>query len=167
MVQADATLAVSTAAREVVGVPQLRSSTSLDRVGASALQESVPFAPCLYLEASSLGRPTTGLLQHLPETGGIAELRHREACGRTAGAPAAKFYLFPEHIGLLPPAQRAVWLDVSCVLRSPELQAALKRKFRRALEARQPVHRAPHVLSRADAAPATSAATASGSTATR
>jgi len=36
----------------------------------------------------------------------------------------------------LPPAQRAVWLDVSRVLRSPELQDAFKRQVPPALEAR-------------------------------
>src|SRR3989454_1181307 len=47
-----------------------------------------------------------------------------------------KFYLYPEHIMLLPAEQRAFWRRLSSVLRSQELQDAFKRKFRGALERR-------------------------------
>lgn len=106
----------------------------VDRVESSAL-DSVPFDH-LYLEGV-FSRETYGrLLEHLPETARYRELRHREAMRPDGRSARRKFYLFPEHIALLPPAQRTVWLEVSRVLRSAALQDAFKRKFRRALEAR-------------------------------
>jgi hypothetical protein len=106
----------------------------VDRVEASAL-ESVPFDH-LYLDGIFSRETYDRLLDHLPETGRYRELRHREALRPDGRSARRKFYLFPEHIALLPPAQRAVWLEVSRVLRSPALQDAFKRKFRRALEGR-------------------------------
>jgi hypothetical protein len=113
------------------------SSLGLDiveRVEASAV-ESVPFDH-VYLEGVFSRETYDRLLDHLPETSRYRELRHREAMQPDGRSARRKFYLFPEHIALLPPAQRAVWLEVSRVLCSPALQDALKRKFRRALEAR-------------------------------
>ena len=113
------------------------SSLGLDvveRVEASAL-ESVPFDH-VYLDDIFSRETYDRLLDHLPETGRYRELRHREAIGPDGRSARRKFYLFPEHIALLPPAQRAIWLEVSRLLRSPALQDAFKRKFRRALEAR-------------------------------
>src|SRR4029450_5833306 len=106
----------------------------VDRVEASAL-ESVPFDH-VYLDGVFSRETYDRLLEHLPETGRYRELRHREAIRPDGRSARHKFYLFPEHIALLPPAQRAVWLEVSRVLRSPALQDAFKRKFRRALEGR-------------------------------
>jgi hypothetical protein len=106
----------------------------VDRVEASAL-ESVPFDH-VYLDGVFSRETYDRLLEHLPETGRYRELRHREAIRPDGRSARRKFYLFPEHIALLPPAQRAVWLEVSRVLRSPALQDAFKRKFRRALEGR-------------------------------
>jgi len=123
----DATLAVS-ADLSALGLD------IVDRVEASAL-ESVPFDH-VCLDGVFSRETYDRLLEHLPETAQYRELRHRQAMRPDGRSARRKFYLFPEHIGLLPPAQRAVWLDVSRVLRSPELQDAFKRKFRRALEAR-------------------------------
>jgi hypothetical protein len=106
----------------------------VDCVEASAL-ESVPFDH-LYLDGVFSRETYDRLLDHLPETGRYRELRHREAMRPDGRSARRKFYLFPEHIALLPPAQRAIWLEVSRVLRSPALQDAFKRKFRRALEGR-------------------------------
>lgn len=106
----------------------------VDRVDASAL-EAVPFDH-VYLDGVFSRGTYDRLLAHLPETSRYRELRHREAMRPDGRSARRKFYLFPEHIALLPPAQRAVWLEVSRVLRSLALQDALKRKFRRALEAR-------------------------------
>ena len=106
----------------------------VDRVEASAL-ESVPFDH-VYLDGVFSRGTYDRLLAHLPETSRYREFRHREAMRPDGRSARRKFYLFPEHIALLPPAQRAVWLEVSRVLRSVALQDALKRKFRRALEAR-------------------------------
>jgi hypothetical protein len=106
----------------------------VDRVEASTL-EPVPFDH-VYLEGVFPREIYDRLLDHLPATERYRELRHREAMRPDGRSARRKFYLFPEHIALLPPAQRGVWLEVSRVLRSPALQDALKRKFRRALEAR-------------------------------
>jgi hypothetical protein len=113
----------------------------VDRVEASAL-ESVPFDH-VYLDGIFSRGTYDRLLAHLPETSRYRELRHREAMRPDGRSARRKFYLFPEHIALLPPAQRAVWFEVSRVLRSLALQDALKRKFRRALEARfsRPIER--------------------------
>jgi hypothetical protein len=113
----------------------------VDRVEASAL-EAVPFDH-VYLDGIFPRGTYDRLLAHLPETSRYRELRHREAMRPDGRSARRKFYLFPEHIALLPPAQRAVWLEVSRVLRSLALQDALKRKFRRALEARfsRPIER--------------------------
>jgi hypothetical protein len=56
-----------------------------------------------------------------------------QANGRSA---RRKFYLCPEHIMLLPPEQRAFWLDLSRVLRSRALQNTFKQKFCVTLEQR-------------------------------
>jgi hypothetical protein len=113
----------------------------VDRVEASAL-EPLPFDH-VYLSGVFSHETYRRLLDHLPETGRYRELRHREALRPDGRSARRKFYLFPEHIACLPPAQRAVWLEVSRVLCSPALQDALKRKFRRALEARfsRPIER--------------------------
>ena len=76
------------------------------------------------------------LLRHLPETRRYRELTHREAMQADGHSARRKFYLFPEQIMTLPRAQRGVWLEVSRVLRSREVQDAFKRKFRVALERR-------------------------------
>ena len=120
------------------------SSLGLDIVGrveASALDPSL--FDHVYLDGVFSHETYTRLLDHLPETERYRELRHREAIRPDGRSARRKFYLFPEHIVLLPPAQRGVWLDVSRVLRSPALQDAFKRKFRRALEARfsRPIER--------------------------
>jgi hypothetical protein len=106
----------------------------VDRVEASAL-ESVPFDH-VYLDGFCSQETYDRLLDHLPDTGRYRELRHRQAIRPDGRSARRKFYLFPEHIALLPPAPRAVWLEVSRVLRSLALQDAFKRKFRRALETR-------------------------------
>jgi hypothetical protein len=106
----------------------------VDRVDASVL-ESVPFDH-VCLDGVFSRETYDRLLEHLPETSRYRELRHREAMRPDGRSARRKFYLFPEHIALLPPAQGAVWLEVSRVLRSPALQDAFKRKFRRVLEGR-------------------------------
>jgi len=115
----------------------LLSRADLDlvaRIEARPLQNA-PFDH-LYLEDVFPPALYHTLLDHLPETRRYRELTHREAMQADGRSARRKFYLFPEQIMLLPAAQRAVWLEVSRVLRSPALQDAFKRKFRDALERR-------------------------------
>jgi len=76
------------------------------------------------------------LLAMLPATRRYRELRHRQASRADGGSARRKFYLFPEHIMLLPAPQRAFWRELSRHLRSSDLQAAFKRRFQGALERR-------------------------------
>lgn len=104
------------------------------QVEESAL-ESAPF-PHVYLENVFPSAYYSSLLDHLPATDYYRELRHRDAMQPDGHSARRKFYLFPEHIVLLPAAQRHVWLELSRALRSRRLQDAFKRKFRAALERR-------------------------------
>jgi hypothetical protein len=76
------------------------------------------------------------LLDRLPATRRYREMRHREAIRADGRSARRKFYLFPEHLMLLPREQRAFWLPLARQLRSRELQDALKQRFRGALERR-------------------------------
>jgi hypothetical protein len=76
------------------------------------------------------------LLDLLPEAREYREFRHRDAMQADGHSTRRKLTLFPERIMRLPSPQRAVWRDLSRVLRSPELQEAFKTKFRVALERR-------------------------------
>jgi hypothetical protein len=76
------------------------------------------------------------ILAQLPSWRRYREFRHRDALQADGHSARRKFYLFPEHIALLPPGQRAFWSQLSLALRSPALEEALKRKFRVALERR-------------------------------
>ena len=115
----------------------LLSRADLDlvaRIEARPLQNA-PFDH-LYLEDVFPPALYNTLLDHLPETRRYRELTHREAMQADGRSARRKFYLFPEQIMLLPAAQRAVWLEVSRVLRAPALQDAFKHKFRATLERR-------------------------------
>ena len=76
------------------------------------------------------------LLEQLPATRRYREMRHREAIRPDGRSARRKFYLFPEHVLLLPRAQRAFWLPLARQLCSRELQDAFKQRFRAALERR-------------------------------
>jgi hypothetical protein len=110
------------------------SADIVARVETSEL-EAVPF-PHIYLEGVFPPAQYQRLLDHLPDTARYRELTHRDAMQTDGHSARRKFYLFPEHVRLLPAAQRAVWMEVSRVLRSRALQDAFKRKFRAALEQR-------------------------------
>jgi hypothetical protein len=103
-------------------------------VEASVLQAR-PFHH-IYLEELFSPADYHRLLEHLLETRRYRELTHRDAMRADGHSARRKFYLFPEHIMLLPAAQRRFWLELSRVLRSRALQDAFKRKFRAALERR-------------------------------
>lgn len=76
------------------------------------------------------------LLDAIPGKARFKELRHRDALRDDGSSTRLRMYLYPEHLWSLPPAQRAVWMDVSRALRSTALQDAFKRKFQNALETR-------------------------------
>jgi hypothetical protein len=104
------------------------------RVEGSVL-ETTPFHH-IYLEGIFPSEYYQSLLDNLPATRRYRELRHRDALQADGRSARRKFYLYPEHIMLLPAGPRAFWLDLSRVLRSRALQDAFKRKFRGALERR-------------------------------
>jgi len=117
----------------------MRASTETDidlaaRVEASAL-ETTPFDH-LYLQELFPPGYYARLLARLPATDRYRELRHRQAIQADGRSARRKFYLFPEHVMLLPAEQRAFWLELSRQLRSRALQEAFKRRFRAALEGR-------------------------------
>jgi hypothetical protein len=120
------------------------SSSGLDlagRIDASAAAER----PFLHLYMENMFPPGyyRRLLDLLPETRRYRELTHRDAMQADGHSARRKLYLYPEQIMLLPAPQRAVWGELSRILRSRELQDAFKRKFRSALERRfgRPVER--------------------------
>jgi hypothetical protein len=76
------------------------------------------------------------LLEQLPATRRYRELRHHQAMRADGRSARRKFYLFPEHVVLLPREQRRFWLALARQLRSRELQDAFKQRFRGALERR-------------------------------
>jgi hypothetical protein len=114
-----------------------RPTVGIDLVGrveAAPLQEA-PFDH-VYLEQLFSPAEYARLLEQLPATRRYRELTHREAMQPDGTSARRKFYLLPEHIMWLPRVQRAYWGRMSRMLRSRELQAAFKSKFRSALEAR-------------------------------
>jgi hypothetical protein len=104
------------------------------RVEASVLQ-TTPFDH-IYMEDVFPPAYYRELLDHLPDTGKYRELRHKQAMQADGRSARRKFYLYPEHLMVLPAGQRAVWRPLARALRSPALQAAFKTKFRAALERR-------------------------------
>jgi len=104
------------------------------RVEASPL-ETAPFHH-VYIDGVVAAPYYRRLLDRLPATRRYRELRHRDAMQPDGRSARRKFYLFPEHVALLPAQQRKFWMDLTRVLRSRELQEAFKRKFRVALEQR-------------------------------
>jgi hypothetical protein len=117
-----------------LGAAQDLSVDLVKGVEASVL-EGRPFDH-IYLEGLFSPAYYRRLLEHLPATRRYRELTHREAMQKDGHSARRKFYLFPEHIMLLPAAQRRFWLALSRELRSRALQDAFKRKFRSALERR-------------------------------
>lgn len=94
-----------------------------------------PF-PHVYLEALFPPAYYRLLRDRLPRIERYRELTHRDAMRRDGRSARRKFYLFPEHIALLPAEQRRFWLPLSRALRSRTLEEAFKRKFQAPLERR-------------------------------
>jgi hypothetical protein len=76
------------------------------------------------------------LLAAMPERRFYHELRHLDAMRSDGSSTRLRMYLYPELLRQLPPAQRRVWEPVARALCSSQLENALKRKFRTALERR-------------------------------
>jgi hypothetical protein len=76
------------------------------------------------------------LLDAMPDARFYHDLKHRDAVRKDGSSTRLRMYLYPELLGRLPKKQRQVWLPLAKALCSPELEAAFKRKFRAALEAR-------------------------------
>jgi hypothetical protein len=76
------------------------------------------------------------LLSNLPDLSKYHELHHRDALMPDGRSARRRFWLYPEHIMMLPGRQRRFWSRLLRHLRSPELQDAFKHKFRNALEKR-------------------------------
>jgi hypothetical protein len=113
----------------------LRLSRHLAQVVETARLESTPFHHVYLREIFPSGFYQT-LLARLPATRRYREMRHRQAMRPDGRSARRKFYLFPEHVMLLPAEQRAFWLPIARQLRSRELHDAFKHLFRGALERR-------------------------------
>jgi len=100
-----------------------------------SLLQTTPF-PHTYLEHVFPREYYCQLLDRLPGVHRYRELRHRDALLPDGRSARRKFYLYPEHMLLLPGDQRALWLSLSHALRARRLQDAFKRKFQVALERR-------------------------------
>ena len=111
------------AAPDLVGVVD---STSLRSTPFAHLYLSNVFPPAYY----------RSMLDRLPTAGRYRDMIHRGAMRADGRSARRKFYLFPEHIALLPAEERRFWLPLSQALRSRELEDAFKRKFRTPLERR-------------------------------
>src|SRR5262245_49156650 len=84
------------------------------------------FSPDLYQE----------MLTQIPAQDRFHALRHRDAMRADGSSTRLRMYLWPEHLWKLPRRQRAVWSEVSRVLRSRALEESFLDKFARSLEAR-------------------------------
>jgi hypothetical protein len=96
---------------------------------------STPFAH-LYLSDVFTPAYYRSLLDRLPTVGSYRDMIHRGAMRADGRSARRKFYLFPEHLALLPAEHRRFWLPLSQALRSRDLEDAFKRKFREPLERR-------------------------------
>lgn len=85
------------------------------------------------------------MLEHLPAAERYHPLNHPDARQADGTSTRLRLYLYPESLLRLPRAQRLVWGKVAAALSAQELETALKRKFRTALEDRfqQPAERIP------------------------
>jgi hypothetical protein len=130
----------------VIGIPVRRSAASLipaeappalDLIG---LVRATPLTTTpfhhIYMEHVFSPGHYQEVLDALPATRAYREFHHRDAMRADGHSARRKFYLLPEHIMRLPARQRTIWLELSRLLRSRELQEAFKAKFRVALEGR-------------------------------
>jgi hypothetical protein len=72
----------------------------------------------------------------LPDRSFYHQLMHQDAVRQDGTSTRLRMYLYPELLGRLPKEQKRAWLPLAQALCSPALEAAFKRKFRRALEER-------------------------------
>jgi hypothetical protein len=103
-------------------------------VAASVLED----VPCEHIYMRNVFAPRfyQRMLALMPGRDRFHDLRHKDAMRADGSSSRLRMYLYPEHLWRLPPEQRALWMSISRVLRSPALQVEFKRKFRQSLETR-------------------------------
>jgi hypothetical protein len=112
----------------------LAQPSVISRIDETAL-ETQPFDH-VYLQQLFTPEHYRELLKNLPDARFFHELSHEDARRPDGSSTRHRFYLYPEQLRRLPAEQRRLWLPLSRLLMSRELQNAFKRKFRNALEAR-------------------------------
>jgi hypothetical protein len=90
----------------------------------------------IYMEPILERESYDALLSALPEPRFYHHLMHRDALREDGTSTRLRMYLYPELLRRLPTEQKRLWTTVARALRSRELEAAFKRKFRAALEDR-------------------------------
>ena len=70
------------------------------------------------------------LLAAMPDRRFYHGLHHRDAMRTDGTSTRLRLYLYPELVARFPEEQRRAWLPVARALSSPDLESALKRKFR-------------------------------------
>jgi hypothetical protein len=76
------------------------------------------------------------MLDALPAREKFHQLYHKDALRTDGTSTRLRLYLYPENMWRLPQGQRRIWGKIVGALSAPELELALKRKFRAALEDR-------------------------------
>lgn len=110
---------------------ELQLVAAIDR---AELQEK-PFDH-IYMEQVLDAESYTALLAAMPHRRFYHDLKHRDAVRMDGSSTRLRMYLYPELLWRLPAELRRVWLPVARALCSSDLERALKRKFRAALEER-------------------------------
>lgn len=76
------------------------------------------------------------MLANYPAVDLFYPVPHPDALRPDGSSTRLQMYLTPEQLARLPEEQRLIWGPIATALRSPDLEAAFKRKFRTALEDR-------------------------------
>jgi len=107
----------------------------IERTIDKSVLQKAPFDH-VYLQDVFSERQYLDILSNLPESNIYREFKHPDALRPDGSSTRLRVFLYPEMLGFLPPRSRQTWRAVSKALRSTRVQAAFKRKFRAALEAR-------------------------------
>jgi hypothetical protein len=121
------------------GLSTGRDEPTLDtRLQQSVAHASLQSQPFEYIYMEELFAPDffREMLAQMPAEHQFRALRHKDAMRADGSSTRLRMYLWPEHLWKLPQRKRAVWSEVSRVLRSRALQEAFLDKFSRSLEAR-------------------------------
>jgi len=95
-------------------------------------------APFDHIQMENLFSPDfyRQMLDGLPAREKFHQLYHHDALRNDGSSTRLRMYLYRENLWRLPRPQRRIWGKVVAALSAPELELALKRKFRAALEDR-------------------------------